>query len=145
MKIQFVKTHESARLPEKNYKDPLTGDAGLDLFCTEDVIIPAGGSIVAPVGLKVAYITPGYWFRIEGRSGLGFVRGVQPHFGVIDNSYRGDLGVKLYNLTDKSVLVEAGKGVAQIIAYEMIETDVSFVDEVKEGSRGEQGFGSSDK
>jgi dUTP pyrophosphatase len=145
MNIKFVKTHSEAKLPEKNHSYFWTGDAGFDLFAVEDTVIPARGSAIVKVGLTVGYITPGYWFRIEPRSGLGFVKGLQPHMGIIDNGYRGDLAVKVYNLTDEIQTISKGKGCAQIIAYPMIPTNVSFIDEVTHGERGEKGFGSSDE
>lgn len=146
MKIQFIKTEPNAKLPAKNHTDPLTGDVGYDLFATKTIQIPAGDSRVIPVGLKLAFITPGYWFRIEARSGLGFKKGIQPHFGIIDNPYRGDLGIKVYNLSNEHQTIEEGNGVAQFVVYEMIkDVEVSFTDKVIETERGESGFGSSDK
>ena len=102
-------------IPRKNHNDWLLGDAGLDLFSTQDVEIPPGGSVVVDVGLKLAFITPGYWFRIEPRSGLGFKQGVQPHLGIIDNGYRGDLGVKLYNFSDKPAFIEKVKALLNLL------------------------------
>lgn len=145
MQLEFIKTHEDAKLPEKNYKDPLTGDAGLDLFSIEDVLILPGESKIVNVGLKLGNITPGYWFRIEARSGLGFKKGLQPHFGIIDNSYRGDLAIKVYNLSNDKQVISKGQGVAQMIVYEMIKAEVSWTDQATEGERGNKGFGSSDK
>ena len=89
--VQFVKTHEDAILPKKNHNEILTGDAGYDLFAVVDVTIPPRESNIVPVGLEVGYITPGYWFRIEARSGLGFKYGLTPHFGVIDCVPKGTL------------------------------------------------------
>ena len=119
MEIKFKKTHVDAKLPTKNYSNSLTGDAGFDLFAIESIQIPAQGSRVVPIGLKLAGITPGYWFRIEPRSGLGFKKSLQPHLGIIDNSYRGDLGIKVYNFSDTSQVVEKGTGEAQMIVYPM--------------------------
>tara|TARA_R110000824_G_scaffold74657_1_gene189676 strand:- start:4375 stop:4866 length:492 start_codon:yes stop_codon:yes gene_type:complete len=141
--IKFKKTHENAILPRKAHPDSKTGDTGYDLFASEDTTIPANGSAVVPVGLTLADITPGYWFRIEPRSGLGFKHSLQPHLGVIDNPYRGDLGVKLYNFGDKDVVIPKSSGVAQIAVYENIDSVVSFVDEVTDTDRGEAGFGST--
>lgn len=153
--INFVKTHERAKLPSQNNTTSLgTSDTGYDLYAVEDVCIPCAkqsdtgvniGSAVVPVGLEVAYITPGYWFRIEGRSGLGFKHGIQPHFGIIDNQYRGDLGVKLYNFTDKDYMVKAGDKIAQMVIYNLVEIGFAFVDKKEESARGEKGFGSSGK
>ena len=66
---------------------------------------------------------------------------------VIDNPYRGDLGIKLFNLSDTDQVIEKGKGVAQFIVYEMVSSSTSWIseEEVEATSRGEKGFGSSDK
>ena len=143
--IRFVMTHDAAVLPEYNHNNPFQGDSGLDVTSVEDVIIPYGGSAVVPVGLKLAYITPGDWFRVEGRSGLGFKHSIAPHFGIIDNSYRGDMGIKLYNFGKADYTVKAGDKIAQLIVYPLIQSNVGWSMKVHETARGEKGFGSSDK
>lgn len=148
MKVNFIKKHKDAKLPKRNHTDLLKGDAGYDIFSCEEVTIAPGESIVVPVGIKVGHITPGFWFRIEGRSGLGFKHSMMPHFGIIDNGYRGDLGIKIYNLSKETKTLERGIGIAQFITYRMIKTDVDWMEEPEvpeEGIRGEKGFGSSDK
>ena len=175
IKIQFVKTHPNAQLPKRNTASVssinVTGDTGYDIFAVEDTLIPAShlttkvesgaipmedadfectekikiGSAIVPVGLKIAFIEPGWWFKIEARSGMGFKHGIQPHFGIIDNLYRGSLDTKLYNLTDKDYQVKAGDRIAQIVFYPIIEAKIEFVDKVVESIRGEKGFGSSGK
>lgn len=143
--LKFKKTHPDAVLPRANNNETGTGDSGYDLTAVENVVIPKHGSNVVPVGLKLADITPGYWFRIEPRSGLGFKHSVQPHLGVIDNGYRGDLGVKLYNFNNTTEYrVKKGDKIAQFVVYPLIQPQMSFADEVTTTSRGENGFGSSD-
>jgi len=144
IKVKFLKTHDDAILPKVNNSAWATGDSGYDIFSVEDVVVPARGSVVAPVGITVADISPGYWFRIEPRSGLGFKHNLQPHLGVIDNQYRGDLGVKLYNFSDTDVTIEKGKAVAQFVVYPLLQVDVDWSEEVTETNRGAKGFGSSD-
>ncbi len=140
MILKFKKTDESAVLPSKNHKD----DTGLDVTCVENKVIPAKGSAVIEVGLKFAYIEPGYWVRIEGRSGLGFKHGILPHPGIIDSGYRGSAGIKLYNLTDKDYEVKAGDRIAQFVIYKNYNVDVSE-GTIVQSKRGEKGFGSSGK
>lgn len=143
IEVMFFQTHPDAKLPQKNHKGSLTGDAGYDIYCVQDVTILGRNSAVAPVGLKLAYITPGYWFRIEPRSGLGFKKNLQPHLGIIDNPYRGDMGIKLYNFSDIDVTINKGIAVAQFIIYKMNDATVSWTDVVSETERGEKGFGNS--
>lgn len=144
MNIKIIKTHPDAVLPVANNKEPGTGDSGYDLVAVEQVTVPQRGSAVIPVGLTLADITPGYWIRIEPRSGLGFKHSLQPHLGVIDNGYRGDLGVKLYNFGDKDYTVESGDRIAQLVVYQLIQPQFEFVEQVSETARGDKGFGSSD-
>jgi len=147
VKLRFIQVDPDAILPAKNHPDPLTGDAGYDVFATETTIIPARGYAVVPIGIKLGYITPGYWFKVEARSGNGFKKNLEPHPGIIDNPYRGSLGVKLFNLSDEDQVIEKGNGAAQLIVYEMIPSHAEWMNEneVIATKRGEKGYGSSDK
>ena len=142
--IKFIKTHEDAVLPRVNNQGHGVGDTGYDLTAVESITIPEGSSNIVPVGLRLASITPGFWFRIEPRSGLGFKYSIQPHLGVIDNGYRGDLGVKLYNFSKKRFIVKSGERIAQSVVYPLIQPEMSFAEDVTESARGDKGFGSSD-
>ena len=140
-KVQFIKVSPDAILPTKNH----TSDTGFDLYATEEVVIPARGSGVVPVGIKVGYIPEGYWFKIEARSGLGFKHSLQPHPGIIDNEYRGDCGVKIYNFSDKEYTFKKGDRCAQIVFYLNLAVELEWGTEAKTSERGEKGFGSSGK
>lgn len=143
MNLEFIKTHKDAVLPVKNHSCPAGGDAGADLTSVEAVIVPARGSVVVPVGLKLGYVSPGFWFKFESRSGLAFKHSIMCNPGICDNGYRGDLGVKLYNLSDVDVPLAKGSRVAQIIVYQMLYTEIDWADEASDSERGEDGFGSS--
>jgi len=143
--IEFFKTHPEAKLPEKNHNHILTGDAGYDLFSIEDTIIPSWGSTIVPVGFEVGYITPGYWFRIESRSGLRFKHNIEAFNGIIDNGYRGNCGVLLKNESSKNVTIKKHQACAQFIVYRMVPTRVNWRIDKADSERGEKGFGSSDK
>lgn len=144
-KVLFYKTHPDAVLPERNHKDTLTGDSGYDVTAVEEIIIPARGAIVVPVGLKLAYIPPGFWIRIESRSGLQFKHGLQAFNGIIDSSYRGDMGIRMLNHSDTDYTVKKGDRVAQLVLYPLIALESDFAEEVQSTERGEKGFGSSGK
>ena len=143
--VKFVKTHSNAQLPKFNIEDPMTGDIGADLYSVCNVTIPAKGSNVVPVGLTVGFIEPGYYFIISPRSGLGFKNGIQPHLGRIDNQYRGDIGVKLFNFSDTDYEVVVGDRIAQIEFHRLIQPEFGWAGEVEESDRGACGFGSSGK
>ena len=139
-KMLFEKTHELAKLPTKNHKD----DAGWDVYAVEDVLIPSKQKKVVPVGLNLAYLEPGYWIRISSRSGLGFKHGITAFPGVIDNGYRGDMGILLTNSSDTDYQVKTGDRIAQLILHFNIDIEAGW-GEVQATTRGEKGFGSSGK
>ena len=141
--VKFLKTHPDAQLPKANSDRIGTGDSGYDLTAVESMIVPAKGSAIIPIGITLAYMEEGFWFRIEPRSGLGFKHSLQPHLGVIDNGYRGDLGVKLYNFGDRTVSINKGTRIAQFIVYPLIHPQCSWANEVVPTVRGSKGFGSS--
>lgn len=136
--LKFKKTNPNAKLPTKNNES----DTGFDVYCVEDKKIPARGSAVVDVGLEFAYITPGYWVRVEGRSGMGFKHSVSPHPGIIDSGYRGNAGIKLYNNTDTEYEVWTGDRIAQFVVYKNYDVSIEEGDTV-ESDRGANGFGSS--
>jgi len=138
--MKFEKTHPEAQLPKKNF----TSDSGWDIFAVEEMVIPANGKAVVPVGLKLAYLEPGYWISVESRSGLSFKNGILAHPGVIDQNYRGDLGVLLYNHGVEAYTVKKQDRVAQLVLHYNIHLDVDW-GIVQPTDRGEKGFGSSGK
>ena len=140
--IKFIKTHPDAVLPTKAHAD----DTGYDITAVEDVMISAGGCAVVPIGLQVAFIEPGYWFKIEGRSGLGFKHSIFPHYGIIDENFRGNLDVKLYNYNRAiNYHIKKGDRIAQLVIHSRINAYIEWAEKVTETDRGENGFGSSGK
>ena len=148
--IKFVKTHDDAILPTKAHD----GDNCFDLYAVEDTKIPGSsswfgsmdiGNAVVPVGITVADITKGFGFVLRPKSGLGFKAGLQPHLGEIDNGYRGDCGVKMYNFTGRDYTFKKGDKVAQIKIEKIYDTKVSWAKKTTKAKRGDAGFGSSGK
>ena len=151
VKIKFIKTHEDAILPTKAHD----GDNCFDLYAVEDTVIPRSsygpvdevkvGSAIVPIGITVGYISEGYGFVLRPKSGLGFKAGLQPHLGEIDNGYRGDCAVKMYNFSDKDYNYKKGDKVAQIKVEKIYDTSVEWTGKLSKAERGDAGFGSSGK
>lgn len=139
-KMLFEKTHPDAQLPRKNFDS----DAGWDLTAVEDTAIPGLGQAIVPVGLKLAYLEPGYWIQVSSRSGLSFKHGILAHPGVIDQNYRGDLGVLLYNHKQTAYEVKRGDRIAQLVLHVNLHLRVDW-GKSQPTDRGEKGFGSSGK
>ena len=143
VEIKFVKTHEDAVLPERKHNDSLTGDSGYDLTAVEDCVIEARSGRIVPVGRKLCSITPGYWIRIESRSGLHFKHNLSAFNGIIDCQYRGDLGAKINNNSNLDYHVKKGDRIAQLVVYPLIHSTSDWVEVAEETTRGENGFGST--
>ena len=116
---------------------------GWDLYAVEDVTIPAKSQNVVDIGLKLAYLDQGYWFKIESRSGLAFNHDITAFAGIIDNTYRGVIGIKLFNFSTIDYQVKVGDRIAQMVIYmENIDFDVQWGN-VVQTNRGSGGFGST--
>lgn len=144
--IKFLKTHPDAVLPLRKHDDLTTGDSGFDVTAVTDTVIPARSAAVVPTGITLAEMPPGIWIRIESRSGLAFKHNIQAFNGIIDNNYRGDLGVKLINHSDVDYLVNKGDRVAQLVLYPLVVVlHTQWSESVSDTTRGSSGFGSTGK
>ena len=106
--VRIKLLNENAVFP--TYADE--GAAGFDFYSTSNLVIPVGGSGIIETGLAVE-IPKGYEIQARGRSGLAFVNDIIAHFGTIDESYRGEIKVKLWNLGKKPFSIKQGQRVAQ--------------------------------
>ena len=154
MEVAFKKIHKHAKVPHCDSADrdqvclsvcdPYR-DAGFDITAVEcKYIVPGGDDNVICTGLEVADITPGWWLRVEARSGLGFKENIIPFPGVIDNGYRGEIKIKMFNLGFHPYKISTGDRIAQLVPYQMAESvSMKLVEEKTETKRGSKGFGSS--
>jgi len=63
--------------------------------------------------------------------------------GVIDQDYRGDVGVVLFNHAQTPFKIEKGDRVAQLVLERYLTADVCEVESLDETERGAGGFGST--
>jgi dUTP pyrophosphatase len=140
-KIVFEKIHPDAKLPHKSIKK----DVGWDLYSIEEKIISPKNSEIVKVGLKLAYLDEGYWIKVESRSGLAFKNDIVAFQGVIDNQYRGEIGIKLFNFGNENYNVKSGDRIAQLVVYyENIDFSVEW-GKITPSIREDKGFGSTGK
>lgn len=147
--LKVKRLHEDAIVPTRNVKT----DSGLDLYATEDIEIDASkvsnnfigvniGRAKIATGIAVE-IEPGYEGKIQGRSGLAFNKDVICFEGTIDSSYRGEIGVLLYNMTSRPYQIRKGDRVAQLVIKKCELPIPVEVSELSDSDRGTDGFGSS--
>ena len=99
-----------------------------------------------PTGLHVA-IPAGHYIQVVPRSGLALKHGIavlnSP--GVIDEGFRGEIGVILINHGDQPFVIEPGDRIAQLVLSKFETIEWQVVEELPESERGQKGFGSSGK
>lgn len=143
--LQMVLDSPKAQLPTR--ANP--GDAGFDLYVSEDVEIPPGEFVDVPCGLRIA-LPVGVWGRITGRSSTLRKRRLLVAEGVIDTGYRGPLYAGVFNLGPVPVSITVGDRIAQFVlhhnlapSYTPVDVGSNLFDRIPGDSRGQNGFGSS--
>tara|TARA_R110000796_G_scaffold232637_3_gene351064 strand:+ start:2171 stop:2596 length:426 start_codon:yes stop_codon:yes gene_type:complete len=138
--IPIKKLKENAKIPTRAH----SGDAGYDLYSTEGLVLLPGERHLFKTGIALA-IPKGYYGRIAPRSGLAFRQGIDVLAGVIDPSYREEIGVLLINLSESRVEIKSGDRIAQMIFESCAEPMLFEVDEFMDAEETERvgGFGSS--
>ena len=85
----------------------------------------------------------GCYGRIAPRSGLTLKKFIDVGAGVVDEDYRGELGVILFNFGEEDFKINMGDKIAQLI-FEKIKTPaIVETDSLEETGRGNKGFGST--
>lgn len=135
-----VKLDDGAFMPTRAHPT----DAGLDLRAKERMKIWPGQSAIIDTGVHIE-LPPGYYGKIESKSGLNVNHDIVSCGGTIDEPYRGSIVVKLYNLGDTAYVFHPGDKVAQLVIQPYIAPELEIVDELSETDRGSDGFGSSGK
>ena len=138
LKIKIQKINPEIKIPSYTY----SGDAGLDLYAAEDVIIKPGERKVVATRIKME-IPSGYVGLIWDKSGLASKNGLKIMGGVIDATYRGEVGVVIINLGDRKYRVEKNNKIAQMLIQKVESAEIEEVENLENSSRGDGGFGSS--
>lgn len=120
--------------------------AGLDIRSNTDVLIKAGDIVDIETMLSME-IPNGHFGMVVARSGLSYKHQIKliNDVGIIDEDYRGNIGIRLVNEGNKPYLIEVGDRIAQMIIIPYIQADLEYVDELSETERGAGGFGHTGK
>ncbi len=136
----------AADLPLPAYQSALA--AGLDLLAAvaagAPVEIAPGGRAMIPTGVAIA-LPAGSEGQIRPRSGLALHHGVTvlnaP--GTVDADYRGELQVILVNHGAKSIVIERGMRIAQLVIAPIQHAELVKSASLDTTERQEGGFGST--
>jgi len=114
---------------------------GLDLRTSIDISIKPGEKVLIPTGFSLALPKDSIGL-IKDRSGLA-KKGLHVLAGVIDEDYRGEIGVLLINLGEKSFCAKKGFRIAQLLILPTMKVRVIEKKKLSPTSRGKKGWGSS--
>jgi dUTP pyrophosphatase len=125
-----------------NLQQRADGNAGFDLYATEEGSIAPNERMMVPVGICTSF-SPEYYMRVAPRSGLAVKSGINVLAGVIDSSYRGEWKVILHNTSNIYFHFEIGDRIAQAIPEKISTEEFTFVERLNDTERGAGGFGAS--
>lgn len=148
MKIKFKKLHKEAKTPKRADK----GSSGYDLYAhildekgneSEREIYPHNRCLIKTgLSLEIPQNCEG---QIRPRSGYSLKKGITvlntP--GTIDSSYRGEVGVILYNADSSPVTIKHGDRIAQIVFCPVLDVKLEESKKLSASDRANKGFGSS--
>ncbi|POI32811.1 hypothetical protein CIB84_003437 [Bambusicola thoracicus] len=123
--LRFTKLSENAYAPSKGSARA----AGYDLYSAYDYVIPPMEKAVVKTDIQIA-LPAGCYGRVAG---------------VIDEDYRGNVGVVLFNFGKKTFEVKKGDRIAQLICERIFYPELEEVQALDDTERGEGGFGSTGK
>ncbi|XP_023718426.1 deoxyuridine 5'-triphosphate nucleotidohydrolase [Cryptotermes secundus] len=136
--LRFVKLTDKALSPVKHSAKC----AGFDLRSAYDTMVPARGNALIKTDLQIA-LPPGCYGRIAPRSGLALKHQIDVGAGVVDEDYRGSVGVVLFNHSDEPFNISRGERIAQLICQRIYYPELQEVEELDNTERGTCGFGST--
>lgn len=138
MIIKIQKLFKDAILPTYAHPD----DAGMDLYSREEKILKPSERHIFKTGIAMA-IPCGYAGLVWDRSGLAAKEGITTLAGVVDSSYRGEIGVVILNTSPNKVKIIKGERIAQMLIQPVIAAKIKEAKKLNQTQRGTGGFGAS--
>ena len=138
--VQWQLLDDRANQPTQGH----AGDAGWDLYALEDTVLRAG---LVPVKIATGMaiqLPAGYAAWVTGRSGLTLA-GLVVHLGLIDPSYRGEIGVMVSASSGEYRHISAGQRIAQLVVFPVVNARWAQAEALDTTARGSAGFGSTGK
>ncbi|XP_029814591.1 deoxyuridine 5'-triphosphate nucleotidohydrolase, mitochondrial [Manacus vitellinus] len=144
-RLRFTKLSENAVAMPPHSASPRARGSCFFLFCSAyDCVIPPMEKAVVKTDIQIA-LPSGCYGRVAPRSGLAAKHFIDVGAGVIDEDYRGNVGVVLFNFGKETFEVKKGDRIAQLICERIYYPELEEVEALDDTERGEGGFGSTGK
>ena len=136
--LNFLKISKSAEAPEY----ALDTDAGFDLKALESVTIFPFDQKKVSTGIAIE-VPEGYVGIVRDRAGIVQKMNVHTVAGTFDSGFREEVSIMLVNMNDKTIEIEKGMRIAQIILVPIVKAKITEVKKLSSTERGDKGFGST--
>ncbi|XP_066132581.1 deoxyuridine 5'-triphosphate nucleotidohydrolase, mitochondrial isoform X2 [Saccopteryx bilineata] len=122
LRLRFVRLSEHATAPTKGSARA----AGYDLYSAYDYTVPPMEKTLVKTDIQIA-LPAGCYGRVAPRSGLAAKHFIDVGAGVIDEDYRGNIGVVLFNFGKEEFEVKKGDRIAQLICERIFYPEIEEV------------------
>ena len=154
--LKVKRLFDNAKLPHKgseyaaghdlyahSYAQIADGQVGETIQLDDDkLIIEPHSRCLIKTGISIR-VPNGCYGRVAPRSGLALNKGIDIGAGVIDEDYRGEVGVIMFNHSSKHFEVRKDDRIAQLICERIVHPCIEEVDDLEGTDRGADGFGST--
>ncbi|PTU83415.1 dUTP diphosphatase [Staphylococcus pasteuri] len=114
-------------------------DSGLDLYVSETVNIPAHTTKIVKTDIAIN-LPYGYEAQVRPRSGKSLKSKLRVALGTIDQTYHKEIGIITDNISGKSIIVQKGERLAQLVVAPVVYPTLKEVKEFEcESDRGAYG------
>lgn len=120
------------------------GAAGADLYASESLILKPNERKLIKTGVSIE-LPEGHLCYVMGRSGNTIKKGLHVALGLVDEDYRGEIGVMAFNQSGEAISFAKGDRVAQMVILPYPKVEFVEVDELSDTERGAGGYGSTGK
>ncbi|XP_044906314.1 deoxyuridine 5'-triphosphate nucleotidohydrolase, mitochondrial-like [Felis catus] len=132
----FVRLSEHATAPSKESTQGL----GYDLYSAYDYTEPPVEKALVKIDIQIA-LPSGCCGRVAPSSGLAAKHFIDVGAGVIDEDYRLNVGVVLFNFGKEKFEVKKGDRIAQLICEWIFDPEIEEVQVLDDTERGSGGLG----
>lgn len=136
--LRFAKLSEHATTPTRGSAKA----AGYDLYSAYNYSIGPMDKVIVKTDIQIA-VPHGCYGRVAPRSGLAAKHFIDVGAGVVDEDYRGNVGVVMFNFGKETFEVKKGDRVAQLVCEKICYPDLVEQETLDETDRGAGGFGST--
>lgn len=138
MKIHVKKLDPEAKIPAY----AMEGDAGMDLYSIENIILKPGERISCHTGIAMK-IPEDYACLIWDKGRPSHKFGIKTLGGVFDSNYTGEYLIGLINLGKDDFEIKKGQKIAQALFQKVESVIVEETDNLENTNRGDGRFGST--